>query len=103
MESLKQLFASPLSMIVVMFVIMWFLLIRPQQKKQKEHQAMLKNLKRGDRIVTAGGIVGVITGVTETDLTVEIADKVRVKVGRGFVSGMAQKSVAAESKEEKKA
>ena len=76
--------------IVLMFVIFYFLLIRPQQKRNKEHKEMITNLKKGDRIITSGGIYGRITGLDETALTVEIADKVRVKVARGNVSGLAQ-------------
>jgi preprotein translocase subunit YajC len=76
--------------IILMFVIFYFLLIRPQQKKTKEHRQMISNLKKGDRIVTSGGIHGRITGMDDTTLTVEIADKVRVKVARGNVSAMVQ-------------
>lgn len=76
--------------IILMFAIMWFLLIRPQQKKQKEHRAMIDNLKKGDRIVTSGGLVGRVTGVADSMLTVEIADRVRVKISRGYVAGLAQ-------------
>jgi preprotein translocase subunit YajC len=78
--------------IILMFVIFYFLLIRPQQKKTKEHREMISNLKKGDRIVTSGGLHGRITGIKETEgvLVVEIADKVRVKVARGNVSMLAQ-------------
>jgi preprotein translocase subunit YajC len=73
-----------------MLGVMWFFLIRPQQKKQKEHREMLGNLKKGDRIITSGGLYGRITGITDATLTLEIADKVRVKVSRAHVSGLAQ-------------
>ena len=76
--------------LILMFVIFYFLLIRPQQKKTKEHRQMISNLKKGDRIVTSGGIHGRITGMDDVTLTVEIADKVRVKVARGNVSAIAQ-------------
>jgi preprotein translocase subunit YajC len=76
--------------LILMFVIFYFLLIRPQQKRTKEHRQMISNLKKGDRIVTSGGIHGRITGMDDTTLTVEIADKVRVKVARGNVSSLAQ-------------
>ncbi len=76
--------------LILMFVIFYFLLIRPQQKKTKEHRQMVENLKKGDRIVTTGGIHGRITGMSDTTLTVEISDKVRVKVGRGNVSALLQ-------------
>jgi len=83
-----------------MFVIFYFLLIRPQQKRTKDHRAMIANLKKGDRIITSGGIHGRITGMDEATLTVEIADKVRVKVARANVSGLSQP--AAQSPPDKK-
>lgn len=70
----------------LMFVIFYFLLIRPQQKRNKEHQQMVQNLKAGDRIITAGGLYGRVTGVADNTLTVEIAEKVRVKINRSSVS-----------------
>ncbi len=66
--------------LIVLFVIFYFLLIRPQQKKAKEHKAMVSNLKKGDEIVTSGGMVAKVTAVSESFLTCEIADKVEVKV-----------------------
>jgi len=75
---------------VLIFVIMYFLLIRPQQKKQKEHREMIQSLKKGDRVITGGGIHGRITGMDDTTFTVEIADKVRVKINRGNVAAMVQ-------------
>ena len=78
--------------LILMFVIFYFLLIRPQQKKAKEHREMISNLKKGDRIVTSGGLYGRITGMDENTLTVEIADKVRVKIARGNVSVLASSS-----------
>ena len=76
--------------LILMFVIFYFLLIRPQQKKQKEHRKMIENLKKGDRVVTTGGLHGRITGITDTVVTMEIAEKVRVKVARGNVASVAQ-------------
>jgi preprotein translocase subunit YajC len=81
----------PLLMMLSIFVIFYFLLIRPQQKKAKEHKQFLENLKRGDRIITAGGLVGDIIAITDQSLTVEIANNVRVEVGRGYVAGFAPK------------
>ncbi len=86
--------------LILMFVIFYFLLIRPQQKKAKEHREMIGSLKRGDRIVTSGGLYGRITGLDENTLTVEIADKVRVKIARGNVSVLA--STSPPPKKEKK-
>lgn len=78
--------------LILMFVIFYFLLIRPQQKKTKEHREMINSLKKGDRIITGGGIHGQITGVSDATLTVEIADKVRVKLARGNVAALLQPS-----------
>ena len=75
--------------LLLMFAIFYFLLIRPQQKKQKKHREVLSTLKRGDMVVTSGGLHGKITGLTERVITLEIAEKVRVKVGRGYIAGMA--------------
>jgi preprotein translocase subunit YajC len=83
--------------ILLMFVIFYFLLIRPQQKQARRHQDFIRNLKVGDRVVTTGGIHGEIKGLTETTLTLEIADKVRVKVTRSAVSGTSQDAAAPEA------
>jgi preprotein translocase subunit YajC len=74
--------------LILMFVIFYFLLIRPQQKRAKEHREVLKNLRKGDTVVTSGGIHGRITGLTDTIVTLEIADKVRIKVSRGQIAGL---------------
>lgn len=68
--------------LLLMFAVFYFLLIRPQQKRQREHQAMLSRLKKGDKVVTAGGIVGTVSGLTDSELEIAIADKVRIKVLR---------------------
>lgn len=73
--------------LVLMFAVFYFLLIRPQQKKQKEHQAMLSELKVGDQVVTQGGMLGKITGFSDPFVVLEIQEKVRVKVLRSSVSG----------------
>lgn len=72
--------------LALMFVIFYFLLIRPQQKRAKEHKTMLEALKRGDEIVTSGGLQGRITGLDDTTLTVEIAKDVRVRVDRQAIA-----------------
>ena len=82
--------------LILMFVIFYFLLIRPQQKRTKEHRQMIADLKKGDRIVTSGGIYGRITGLDDQTLTVEIADRVRVKVARGNVGSKAPSSSQAQ-------
>jgi preprotein translocase subunit YajC len=78
-------------MMAILFAIFYFLIIRPQQKKQKELKEMLANLKHGDVVVTTGGIHGKITALTETIVTLEIADKVKIKVSRGFISAVLPK------------
>jgi preprotein translocase subunit YajC len=89
--------------LVLMFAIFYFLLIRPQQKKTKMHREMLTKLKRGDRVVTTGGLHGRITGLDDQVVVMEISEKVRVKVNRGAVAGVAQGSPApAADKSDKK-
>jgi preprotein translocase subunit YajC len=85
--------------LVLMFVIFYFLLIRPQQKRSKEHRNLIANLKKGDRIITTGGLHGRVTGLDEVTLTVEIADKVRVKISRANVAGVIAGAPAAETKD----
>ncbi|HOV86213.1 MAG TPA: preprotein translocase subunit YajC [Syntrophobacteraceae bacterium] len=82
--------------LIFMVVIFYFLLIRPQQKKQKEHKAMLSGLQKGDVVITQGGILGRITGLTDTVVTLEIADKVRVKIQRPYIVGLVSKGEVAE-------
>jgi len=70
--------------LILIFVIFYFFLIRPQQKKVKEHKAMVESLKKGDKIVTSGGITGTISRIVDNDkVEVEIADNVTVEVVRG--------------------
>jgi preprotein translocase subunit YajC len=77
---------SPIVMMLVMFGIFYFILIRPQVKRQKEHQAMLQKLGKGDEVVTRGGLIGKITGVSEDGvLVLELQEKVRVRVPRAYV------------------
>src|SRR5216117_3445643 len=77
---------------VLIFVIMYFLILRPQQKRTKEHQELVKNLRRGDTVITSGGLVGKVTKVVDDDqIEVEIADGVRVRQVRGMVSGVRAK------------
>lgn len=71
---------------VLIFVIMYFLVIRPQQKRVRTHQDMVKNLRRGDTVVTSGGLIGKITRVGEDEMQIEIADNIRVRVARGMVA-----------------
>ncbi|MBI2605954.1 MAG: preprotein translocase subunit YajC [Deltaproteobacteria bacterium] len=69
-----------------MFLVIYFFIIRPQNKKMKEHRAVVEKVKSGDEIVTAAGIFGTVTGVTEKVLTVEIADGVKIKLLKSQVA-----------------
>ncbi|HTW37551.1 MAG TPA: preprotein translocase subunit YajC [Steroidobacteraceae bacterium] len=82
---------APLLMMVAFIAIFYFLLIRPQQKKAKDHQAMVAKLSAGDEVVTSGGILGRVTDVGDTFITLEIADSVRIKVQKGQVSSLMPK------------
>jgi preprotein translocase subunit YajC len=73
-------------MMAVLFIIFYFLLIRPQQKKQRELKKMLSELTYGDSVLTAGGIYGKIVAITDDVITLEIADKVKIKVSRPFIT-----------------
>ncbi len=86
---------------VAIFGIFYFLLIRPQQRKQKAHDAMLKSVEKGDTVVTSGGLHGKVTGVTQDVLTLEIAslrgEKVRVKVSRSRIDSRVKSGGGGES------
>ena len=71
---------------ILMFVIMYFILIKPQHKKQKQHQELVKVLKAGDKVVTSGGLHGTIAGVKEKTLFLKIADNVKVEVNRASIT-----------------
>jgi len=73
--------------LILIFVVFYFLLIRPQQKKAKDHQDFLTNMKKGDAVVTSGGLIGTITGLTDTVVTLDLGDNVRVKVSRPYILG----------------
>lgn len=77
---------SSLLPLVLIFVIFYFLLIRPQQKKAKEHRQMVENVKKGDKIITSGGIYGVVENVGANTITLKIAENVKVKFGKGYIA-----------------
>ena len=74
--------------IIAMFAIFYFLLIRPQSKKQREHQLMLDNLKEGDNVITTGGIYGTIAKIKEDAITLQVAENVKVKIGKGYIAAL---------------
>ena len=77
---------------ILIFVIMYFLMIRPQQKRQKEHQEIIKNVRRGDQIVMSGGLIGKVVKVTDdNEVELEIADNVRVRVTRASIADVRSK------------
>jgi len=85
-----SLFASFVPLILI-FIIFYFLLIRPQQKKAKEHKILLDSIKRGDQILTSGGMIAKVIKADTEELTVEISDKVNVKIFRSTVSDVIKK------------
>ena len=91
-------FASFIPLILI-FAIMYFLLIRPQQKKVKEHAAMVKALRRGDQVVTAGGLIGKVVKVRDEDneVEVELSEGVRVRVVRATIAQVRNKTEPAEA------
>ena len=93
--------------IILIFVVFYFLLIRPQQKKMKDHKAMVAAVRRGDKVVTGGGLIGTVTKVvSDTEVQVELAQGVKVRVVKGTISDVINKGEpakpAAAAKGEKK-
>ena len=84
--------------LILIFAIMYFLLIRPQQKKMKEHRAMVEALRRGDQVVTQGGLIGKVSKVKDdNEIEVELAEGVRVRVVRGTIAQVLSKTEPAKS------
>ena len=83
--------------LILILVVFWFLIIRPQQKKQKEHMRMVGSLQKGDKVITNGGIFGTITKVGDDRITLEVASKVNIQIERQQVARMDRQS--AENKE----
>jgi preprotein translocase subunit YajC len=81
------MFTSFLPLILI-FVIFYFLLIRPQQKRAKEHKQMIEDLKPGDKVVTSGGIYAVVDKVASNTVTLKIAENVKVKFGKGYIASV---------------
>ncbi len=79
--------------LILIFIVFYFLLIRPQQKKMKEHKSMLEAVRRGDKVVTGGGIFGTVTKVIDdNEISVEIADGIKVRVQRSLISSVLSKT-----------
>lgn len=87
--------------LVLIFAVFYFLLIRPQQRKAKDHRNMLAQLKRNDEVMTTGGVFGKILGLTDTEVTLEVAPNVRIKVGRSYIAQLFRTEKVAGAKEAK--
>ncbi|MDT1064476.1 preprotein translocase subunit YajC [Paracoccus sp. CPCC 101403] len=81
--------------LILIFVIMYFLMIRPQQKRAKEHRAMVEAVKKGDEVITQGGLIGKVTAVRENELEVEIAPGVKTRVVRSSITGVVNRTAPA--------
>ena len=91
---------APLALI---FVVFYFLIIRPQQKKAKDHKAMVEALRRGDKVVTSGGLIGTVAKVlNEREVSLEIADGVRVRAVRSMIAEVMARTEPAEKEKDKK-
>jgi len=91
---MEQLF-----LIVPIIAVFYFFMIRPQQKKMKDHRALIAGVRRGDRVVTGGGLIGLVTKViNDGEVQIEIAEGVRVRVVRNTITEVLSKTVAADSK-----
>jgi len=73
---------------LLIFAVFWFLLIRPQTKKQKEHQAMVASLKKGDKVITNGGIYGSVVGVSDRVIVLRVSDNVKLEVAKNCVASL---------------
>ncbi len=83
--------------LIIIFAIFYFIMIRPQMKRQKEHRAMIDALAKGDEVITAGGVVGRIEELSDSFITLEIADKVSIKVQRNAISAVLPKGTIKQS------
>ena len=90
-EGPAGLMGSPIFLIVMIVVLFYFILYKPERARKQQREKMLKELQRGDEVITSGGIHGRITSLTDATITLEVAPNVRIKVGRQFVSGTSTK------------
>jgi len=84
-----QAASNPIVLLPFLFIVMWFIMIRPEQKRRKETETWLKSLKKGDEVVTSGGVIGRISGLTDSTVVLEVQEKVRLKVLRSSITGKA--------------
>ena len=97
-----SLLQSPMVPMVMILGVIYFLLIRPQQQKAKEHREMLANLKRNDEVITAGGLYGKVVGLSDRIVTLEIAPNVKVRVDRPQIAALAKAGQPEDNKEKDK-
>ena len=101
---MQEFLQSPIPMLIAIFAIMYFLLLRPQQQRMKQHKEMVENVRRGDTVVTAGGVIGRVVKVPQKEdpeITVEIAEGVQVRVLRSTLSEVRAKGQPVEAKADK--
>ena len=79
-------FLMSIAPLILIFIVFYFLLIMPQQKKAKEHKQMLEGIEKGDDVITSGGIHGKVVGIADNVLTLDVGDKVKIKVSREFIA-----------------
>ncbi len=91
------LLGNPMIMMVLMFIMMYFLLIRPQRQRQKEHEKLISNVKVGDHVVMNGGEHGIITSTKEKTVMVKLADNVKVEYERSAIASVSKKSDVVEA------
>jgi len=95
---------SLIFMIIAIFAVMYFLMIRPQQKQKKQHQSMINTIAKGDKVVTIGGMHGTVAGIKDSSVIIKIADNVKVEINRSAInqvlSSKAQKTQASKEKQE---
>jgi len=97
---LNNAFLAQLLLFILVLVIFWFLLIRPQQKRQKERNAMLQSLKKGDKVITIGGLHGTITDLTEERVTLKVSDNTRLVFERTAVNAVINQEDGADEKKD---
>ena len=90
-QAVNPLFATPLPAYILIFLVFYFLLIRPQQKKQKEHKEQVSKIKKNDQIVTAGGIHGTVSLVKDATVVVRVDDKVKIEFDKESISTVVPK------------
>ena len=85
---------------VFIFLLFYLILIRPAQKRQKKHQALIQQLKKGDSVITNSGILGIIYGLTDTFVTLEVAQNVRIRILRSQISSLAESELSSTKKQQ---